>query len=325
MGTKVTSYIANALRNGTNIYGAAAMNNVSKLLAGNLIANSVSLVVLSAADIVNVFRGRISKEQLIKDVAVTGATIVGGNAGWVVGNAAGAVIGGAVAGAVTGGTGTAAGAKIGAKVGAFVGSVAGGTAAGQITHNALDNVIEDDSVKMMRIVEQEFVSICEQYLLTENEVYSCLPLLKDRLTQKELKNIYASSNRELYAQSIILQCIKPVISKRMYINNVRDEDILFGVRMLIEDAVDSKGIFDDSADAAPITEIQNQLLSEMNIKEGQVMQIMQPVMEMNKVQLKAERTLQSMKRSNEDMKYQIKEIFDEREKLKQELREMMGA
>lgn len=48
MGTKVTSYIANALRNGTNIYGAAAMNNVSKLLAGNLIANSVSLVVLSA-------------------------------------------------------------------------------------------------------------------------------------------------------------------------------------------------------------------------------------------------------------------------------------
>ena len=73
-------------------------------------------------------------------------------------------------------------------MGAFVGSVAGGTAAGQITHNALDNVIEDDSVKMMRIVEQEFVSICEQYLLTENEVYSCLPLLKDRLTQKELKN-----------------------------------------------------------------------------------------------------------------------------------------
>lgn len=48
-------------------------------------------------------------------------------------------------------------------------------------------------------------------------------------------------------------------------------------------------------------------------------------MEMNKVQLKAERTLRSMKRSNEDMKYQIKEIFDEREKLKQELREMMGA
>ena len=63
----------------------------------------------------------------------------------------------------------------------------------------------------------------------------------------------------------------------------------------------------------------------MNIKEEQVMQIMQPVMEMNKVQLKAERTLRSMKRSNEDMKYQIKEIFDEREKLKQELREMMGA
>ena len=90
MGSKATSYLANALNNGTNIYGAAAMNNVSKLLAGNFIASTVSLVVLSSVDIVDAFRGRISGEQLVKDVTVTAATIAGGNAGWVAGNVAGA-------------------------------------------------------------------------------------------------------------------------------------------------------------------------------------------------------------------------------------------
>ncbi|MCM1497598.1 MAG: hypothetical protein NC124_03940 [Clostridium sp.] len=323
MGAKATSYLANALRSGTSIYGVAAMNNVSKLLAGNIIASTVSLVVLSTGDIIDVFRGRISGEQLVKDVAVTGATIAGGNAGWVAGNAAGAVIGGAVAGAVTGGAGTAAGAKMGSKVGGFVGSAAGGTAAGQVAHSALDNVIEDDSVKMMKIVEQEFVTICEQYLLTENEVYACLPLLKDRLTKKELKNIYASCNRELYVQSIILDCVHPILSKRMIIDNVQDEDIFLGMQMLIEDAVDGEGIFDERACTVSTAQIQNGLLVNSNIREDQVMQIMQPVMQINKTHMKAERTLRSMKRSDEDMQGQMVSIMQERENLKSELDKLL--
>lgn len=48
-----------------------------------------------------------------------------------------------------------------------------------MTHSALDGMIEDDTVFMMRIVEQEFATICEQYLLTENEVYLCLEMLKN--------------------------------------------------------------------------------------------------------------------------------------------------
>lgn len=323
MGTKATSYIANALRNGTNIYGAAAMKNVSKLLTGNIIANTVSLVVLSTADIVDLFRNRISVEQIIKDVAVTGATIVGGNAGWIGGNAVGAAIGGAITGAVTGGTGTAMGAKIGSKVGGFIGSVVGGTVVGQVTHSALDNMIEDDALKMMRIVEQEFVAICEQYLLTENEVYSCLPLLKDKLTQKELKNIYASDNRKLYVQSLILECVCPILSKRMCINNIKDEDIFIGLRMLIEDAIDGKWIFDENTNTIGINQIQDQLIANSNIRKDQIMCIMQPVMHMNKTQMRVERTLQSMKRSDENMKEQIDCIMNERESLKQELDTLM--
>lgn len=319
MGAKATSYIANSLRNGTNIYGAAAMNNVSKLLAGNIIASTVSLIILSTGDIIDIFRGRISGEQLIKDVVVTGATIAGGSAGWTAGNAIGGVFGGAVVGAVTGGTGTVAGAKVGAKIGGFVGSMAGGATAGEVTHNVLDELIEDDAVKIMRIVEQEFVSICEQYLLTENEVYSCLPLLKERLTKKELKNIFASENRELYVQSIIMDCVNPVLQKRIIISSVNEDDILLGLRMLIEDAIDGVGIFEADVTTANLVDIQNQLITNSNIKEEQVMQIMQPVMQMNRTQLKAERIMQSIKRSNEDMQYKKDCIKEERNNLKREL------
>ena len=251
MGPTATSYIANAFRNGTNIYKTEAMKNVSKLLAGNMIASTVSLIVLSAGDIINAFRGRISVEQLIKDVSVTGASIAGGNAGWIVGNsvggAIGGVVGGTVTGGATGGTGTAAGAKvgaeIGAKVGGFIGSVLCGTTAGAVTHGVLDEVIEDDAVKIMRIVEQEFVSISEQYLLTENEVYSCLTLLKERLTPKELKDIFASDNQEVYVQDIIMDSVNPILRKRAIVSPVKNEDILLGVRLLIEDAINGRGIF----------------------------------------------------------------------------------
>ena len=319
LGPKVTTHIANALRNGTNIYGAAAMNNVSKLLAGNVIANTVSLCVLSAGDIIDIFRGRISGEQFIKDVAVTGAAIAGGSAGWMAGNAIGSVVGGAVAGLVTGGAGTTAGAKVGAKVGGFVGSVAGGTAAGQISYNAMDEIIEDDAIKMMRIVEQEFVTICEQYLLSENEVHACLPMLKERLSKKELKNIFASENRELYVQSLIMECVNTVLRNREFLKALNEDDILLGVRMLMEDAIEGVGIFGEETAVLGVTDVQNGLLENTNVKEEQMMQIMQPVMQINRTQTKAERMMQSMKRRNEDFYYKRECIINERELLKREL------
>lgn len=319
IGPKATAYIANSLNNGTNIYGAAAMKNVSKLLTGNIIASTVSLVVLSAGDIADIFRGRISGEQLTKDVAVTGATIVGGNAGWMAGNAVGGAIGGIVGGATTGGTGTVAGAKLGSKIGGFIGSVAGGATVGQTTNTVLDGIIEDDSVKMMRIVEQEFVDICDQYLLTENEVYACIPLLKERLNKNEIKNIFAASNRELHAQSIIRECIAPVLRNRSLIRSLSEDDILLGCRMLIEDAIDGRGIFDDNSTGISTAEAQCEILAGKNIKEEQMGQVMQPVMQMNKSQVRAERVMQSMKRHNEDTRYKRTAILDERDALKQEL------
>ena len=201
--------------------------------------------------------------------------------------------------------------------------MAGGTAAGQTSHHAMNQIIEDDSVKMMRLVEREFVDICEQYLLTENEVYESISLLKKCLTKSELKNIYASQNREIYIQSIILDAVQQIVNKRMIINNLRDEDIFWGMRILIEDAIDGEGIFDEKASLVGVSQVQTELLSKSNICDEQMAQIMQPVMQMNRTQLRTERTLRSMKRNNEETADKIYEIMSERELLKSELSNLL--
>lgn len=323
MGTKATEYLAKALKGGTDIYGAEAMNNVSKLLAGNIIASTVSLVILSAGDIVDLFRNRISGAQFVKNVTTTGATIAGGGAGWGFGNTGGAAIGGWVGGTIAGPAGAVKGAEVGAKIGGFTGSVIGGATAGTVTHSALDGMIEDDTVFMMRIAEQEFAAICEQYLLTENEVYLCLEMLKKRLDKKELKNIFSSSNRELYVQSIIMKCVDPVLKKREYIKEFDSEDVFWGMRMLIEDAVDGEGIFDKNAYAPSMAEVKENLLQNTNVKDEQINMIMQPVVRMNKTQMRVERTMRTIKRDNEETEDKMNEIQTERMGLKEELNKIM--
>ena len=48
MGPKTSALLVNAFRQGKNIYGAAAMKSASKLLRGNIITGSASVVILSA-------------------------------------------------------------------------------------------------------------------------------------------------------------------------------------------------------------------------------------------------------------------------------------
>lgn len=92
LGAKGSAVLVNAFRSGTNIYGAAAMKSAAKMLRGNTITGIASIVILSSGDIINLFRGRISGSQLLKNVVGTTSTVAGGTAGWIGGATAGAAI-----------------------------------------------------------------------------------------------------------------------------------------------------------------------------------------------------------------------------------------
>lgn len=187
----------------------------------------------------------------------------------------------------------------------------------------MDEIIEDDSVKMMRIIEQEFVIICEENLLTENEVYACLNKLQEILTPKELKNMFASNNQHRYAHNLLMRCVDPILNQRVTINYISEDDLLLGIRTLIEDAIDGVGIFDDNYSQASLTDTQTALVEKTNIREDQAIQVIQPVVQMNKTQIREERVLRSMKRADEDVAYKLNDNLEERDFFKAELNKLL--
>ena len=231
MGPKAASLLANAFRNGANIYGAAAMKSAAKLLRSNAITAGISFVVLSSVDVVNIFRGRISGAQLFKNLTNTAASIGGGTAGWAGGAAAGAAIG-----SVVPGVGTAIGGIVGGLVGAF----AGGTIAGKATSAVMDLFIEDDANRMVEIIENEFKTLCDDYLVNETEASSIVDSLKTQLSGSKLKDMYASNSHKQYARSMLIPHFDTIASQRQPIMLPSDNEIMKNLTEILEDIADEQ-------------------------------------------------------------------------------------
>ena len=229
MGPKASAILVNAFRSGGNIYGAAAMKSAAKLLRGNAITGAVSVVVLSSFDVANIFRGRISGSQLFKNIANTASTVAGGTAGWVGGATAGAAIGSAI---------PIVGTAIGGVVGGILGSFVGGAAAGKVSGVVLNEFIEDDANKMVKIVEKVFTQLAEDYLLNKKEAENIIDKLKDKLTGKLLKDMFASSGRERFANNILEPLVEEEVKKRKVIKVPSVIEMSNGLREVLEELSD---------------------------------------------------------------------------------------
>ena len=231
MGPKASAMLVNAFRSGGNIYGAAAMKSAAKMLRGNVITGAVSVVVLSSFDVANIFRGRISAAQLFKNVANTASTVAGGTAGWVAGAAGGAAVGSAI---------PIVGTAIGGVVGGILGSFAGGAAAGKVSGVVLDGFIEDDANKMVEKIEEVFIQLAEEYLLTKKEAEKIVDNLKDILTGKVLKDMFASSQRIDFARNLIEPLIEEEVKNREKIKIPTNVDMSKGLRIALEELSDQE-------------------------------------------------------------------------------------
>jgi len=229
MGPKASAMLVNALRSGTNIYGAAAMKSAAKLLRSNAITAGVSIVVLSSVDVVNIFRGRISGTQLFKNITNTAASVGGGTAGWVGCAAAGAAIGSAV---------PILGTAIGGFIGGLAGAFAGGSIAGKASDSLLGMFIEDDANQMIEIVEKSFMQLAEDYLLNKSEAERIIDALKADLTGSSLKDMFASSDRQMFAHNLLVAHIEHVVSTRKRINLPSADQMIQGLRSVLEEVAD---------------------------------------------------------------------------------------
>lgn len=214
VGSKTASLIATSLRNsGSGIYGAAAVNNVSKLLRGTVVAGVVTTVVLSAADIGRMFDGRLSGAQLFKNVSVNAAGVAGGTGGyvgalWAVTTAFGPV--GWVTGAIVGG----------------VGALMAGSVSSKVTKSVLDEFIEDDANAMFTLFQKSLEDLAFSFLLNEEEIDRVSASINQMDMANAMRDMYASSNRKAYATSIIKPLLVEEAAQRQRIQ-IPDNDELF--------------------------------------------------------------------------------------------------
>ncbi|OBT32255.1 hypothetical protein [Vibrio splendidus] len=226
MGPKAAAWIANGLRSGNAIYGAAAMNHVSKLLRGNIVTGVVTTLVISSVDFVRMFQGRCSGAQLFKNVASTASGVAGGTGGWMAGAAGGAAVGSAIPV-----IGTAAGGIIGGLLGAF----AGGTAANAAANAILDEFIEDDAKEMLDIVENVFGELAFDYLLNEEEAEAVIDEFKSEDVPDFLRDMFAASSRRGFAKDKFEPMIQNIAKNRNIIHLPSDEQLIKKAGEVIEE------------------------------------------------------------------------------------------
>lgn len=172
---------------GKVVYGAAAVNHVSKLLRSNAVTATIAAVATSTPDFYRaVFDRSISWRQFTKNVSVNIAGVATGTAGWLGGAAVGAAIG-----SIVPVVGTAAGGVIGGIVGALGGGIGGSAAAKAVA----DRVADDDSKPLITTLQDELQELAFEYMLTESEVERIGKDAAKIVKPKWLRRLFKASNK----------------------------------------------------------------------------------------------------------------------------------
>lgn len=165
----------------------SATKAAAKIISKELIADGVLLVVLTGVDVAELFRGRISKEELLKNLSVTIISIGVGTAGGYGGAALGTLIA----------------PGLGTTIGAIIGAVAGGGLSAWAAEALIAPFYESDAEEMFKIISEEFTELCGEYLINEEEGNRLVDKLDSVLIGDVLKDMYASEDREAFARELI--------------------------------------------------------------------------------------------------------------------------
>lgn len=226
IGPKGAALLANGLRSGNAIYGAAAMNHVSKLLRGNIVTGAVTTLVISSVDFMRIFQGEVSATQMFKNLTSTASGVAGGTGGWLAGAAGGAAIG-----SVIPFVGTAAGGMIGGLVGSF----SGGAVASKTASVVLDQFIEDDAKRMLSIIEKIFGELAFDYLLNTEEANKAINKFKAKNIPRLLRKLHASSHKGKFARNELEPIIVKIVKSRQIIMLPTDEQLTHQLGQVIEE------------------------------------------------------------------------------------------
>lgn len=308
--SSVRTTLVTTLRGGA-LYGGAATNNLAKLLRNNLIVDAAFLLVMSANDITECFRGRISGQQLFKNLV----TIAGGLAGAKAGAMVGGKIGGKIGSIIPLPGSTAVGILVGGAVGAAVGTEA--------AHGVAGCFIEDDAVKMVAIINDRIVPLVQNFVLNEEELNIVLEELEAELRQGRLLDMFQSNDREAFADEMLTNIIKNVTRWRARIILPMNDELIKGLGRVLELAQDEKNLQEHFAKKKVDTVAIGRNLLGKEISKRAADKAWYVTKQMNIISTQQEMCLKDMSSNESDYALSRSQSTEELAKYKQELKLIM--
>lgn len=223
LGEKTCQKIAEKIA-GQVLNGDEAIRFIAKNLA-KAVPIIISVITIVGPEAIDFAKNRISPQQLFKNLAVAGA----GAGGALIGNRAGIWAAGKL--------GAILGVNLG-PVGGFVGVIAGALLGAWGAKYLLDLIIDDDDKEMVRIISFEMEIFMGDFLWSFDEAEKANKKLHDNLKDGDkLKIMFASEDRYLAAQNVIIPVLEEIVANRPK-NQLpkEDEDLLKHIGEIIEDS-----------------------------------------------------------------------------------------
>lgn len=209
------------LKTGVQTAGMSATKAAAKIISKELIADGVLLVVLTGVDVAELFRGRISQEELLKNLTVTIVSVAVGTAGGYGGAALGSLIA----------------PGVGTTVGAILGSVAGGGLSAWAAEALIAPYYESDAEEMFVIISNEFTDLCDAYLINEEEGARIADKLSSVLIGDVLKDMYASEDRNVFARNLLEPLFIEETNNRQVIITPSEEELRYEMKETLQGVV----------------------------------------------------------------------------------------
>jgi len=175
-----------------------AVNAINKSVRGTVVASAVILVVMTGPELIKLIRGRISRAQFMKNVAIGASGVIGGTVGGFVGGVLGAPLG-----------------PYGVIAGRFAGGVVGGMFAAKIASVVADELMEDDRVAMLAIVSEQLEYLARLFVLSAEELDVLNANLDQVVTASMLEALYGEKvNRKALANHYLKPTVVGVVKQR---------------------------------------------------------------------------------------------------------------
>lgn len=181
---------------------AQLAKQAGRIISSRLLFDIGIVVVMSIPDFLDLYHGRMSQGQFVKNLAVV---VIG-----MVGVEAGSVAGGVV--------GTHFAPGIGTNAGIILGGIAGGLLGSTVADLIGDKFFKDDADAMYEIISNKFSEYCFEYVASEKEAKELAEDLNSKLSSDGLKEMFAAEDRDAYADNLMKPIFEDMAKNRAFEN-----------------------------------------------------------------------------------------------------------